>query len=556
MADNGMRSFALHVANADQVGIVAALARETTAMGFGAAAESPGDVDPETAARRHLANAVASSAAPAFTMSDVDDMTAEFRLLGTETLALTGTTSVKFRQVFNKVPVFGSLVTVELGTGNDLVGINSALGTPSGVSPVAAIAPAAAVRAVEQAGGEPGNAAVGRLLFYHDGAARPARWRLCYLFEDVPVGQPTAMAAGAGEESRHLLAPTFNFMVDAHTGEIVARLPRGADATVTMTAIDMLQATRSLRVSIGSTPPALDDPVLNVRTFDFNFSDVRFFPGRLPGGPCVASPVFDPGAVSAHANAVVVAEFLRDILKRNGLDGQGGIIKSSVNCLYENSSPANRTWRNAAWAHGQMLYGQRANGAGLFSLAADLDIVAHELAHGLNQATADIIYQGESGALNESYSDIFGIIVANFGNPDPLSWDYRLGMNFRGTGVPLRDLANPAAHGQPNTMAAFAVKPLNDDNGGVHTNSGIHNKAAHGVMTARNANGGALFSPTDLAALFYLALTQQLSRTSLFSDSRRGVEQAASTLFRTQSSADIALRLDAIRRAYAAVGVH
>src|SRR5262249_36864640 len=107
-------------------------------------------LDPETAAKQYLHQALDSDSVPSFTAPVSDGQKSEFRTLGTETLALTGTKTVKFRQSLNKVPIYGSLVTVELNDDNSLVSINSALGEPKNVSPVAKISPAAALKAIKQ----------------------------------------------------------------------------------------------------------------------------------------------------------------------------------------------------------------------------------------------------------------------------------------------------------------------------------------------------------------------------------------------------------------------
>ena len=157
--------------------------------------------------------------------------------------------------------------------------------------------------------------------------------------------------------------------------------------------------------------------------------------------------------------------------------------------------------------------------------------------------------------MNESYSDIFGVIIANYDVPDRSSWDYRIGRNFSGTGAPLRSMADPAAYGQPAHMDAYRHLLATQDNGGVHINSGIHNKAAYGICTARDAGGNPLFSAAELAGIFYLSLTQHLTRTSLFADSRRGVELSAMTLLRQLPPAALEDRIAAIRAAFDSVGI-
>jgi Zn-dependent metalloprotease len=95
-------------------------------------------------------------------------------------------------------------------------------------------------------------------------------------------------------------------------------------------------------------------------------------------------------------------------------------------------------------------------------------------------------------------------------------------------------MSQPSKYDQPEHMDDYEFMPVGPmtDWGGVHINSGIHNKAAYHLLTAKDVHRNPLFDPREVAALFYLALTQHLSRTSKFLDSRRGVELAARTFFR------------------------
>src|SRR5688500_9571862 len=115
MANNGLKSFSLHASRASDDNAVRSLERERPARRFGIAAAEGAELDPETAARRHLMQAIKSDSVPEFSMPEVEAATGEFRALGTESLPFLGTKTVKFRQAYNKIPVYGSLVTVELG---------------------------------------------------------------------------------------------------------------------------------------------------------------------------------------------------------------------------------------------------------------------------------------------------------------------------------------------------------------------------------------------------------------------------------------------------------
>jgi Zn-dependent metalloprotease len=132
-------------------------------------------------------------------------------------------------------------------------------------------------------------------------------------------------------------------------------------------------------------------------------------------------------------------------------------------------------------------------------------------------------------------------------------------MGFDGPGKPLRDLQDPTRHQQPKLMKDYiASRPpydVDNDWGGVHDNSGIHNFAAYQIITAQDTRGRHLFKPDELAAMFYIALSVHLSRTSHFSDSRRGLVQATRSLFRSKPAAQVQARVAAVEAAFDAVGI-
>ncbi len=582
LRNNGLRTFAFHRdQNASSPAIAAAMAPSV----LNAAGEPGGDpaaMAPEKAALLLLQNALASDRLPGLNAADLQGDVAEFKPVGHRNLLLTNSQTVKFRQLYRKIPVYGSLVTVEMDAFNRLLSINSALGAPAGVDAVAQVSPAAALATVRAAAGYANGAdaaaepldAQPRLVYYFDSSA--GLWRLAYITEDVP--QRGAAAGVLDDGHGHHLPQIFDYVVDAHSGELVAALPRGQTAEpvaspapaptpsappatapaappfVEDEAADGLAVARKFRCSdVAPLGRCLADPSLNVHTYDFAFRSVDSDLAQLPGGYVAlqASAPWSPAAVSAHANAADVVGFLHKVLLRQGIDDKGGRLVSSINCVLRAGL---QEWRNAAWYRGQMVYGQRTVGDSLRSYAVARSVVAHEIFHGVTEATARLDYVGESGALNESYSDIFGILIANFGQPDVGRWDWKIGEELDGSGLPLRDLSDPTKCGQPGHMKDFKPLPSTaaGDWGGVHTNSGIHNKAFFNLMTAK-ANGALLFDPATAARLFYLTLTEQLSRTSGFADSRRGLELVARSLFRVDPAH--AAKLAAIAQAFDDVGI-
>jgi Zn-dependent metalloprotease len=548
-ADNGLKSFSLHTNNeASRQAMASLTAGQSESPAFGLAATADVQtLDAETVARRYLNQVLDSASVPQLTAPKIDDIPSEFKSLGTETIPLTGTTTVKFRQNFDNVPVYGSLITVELDEGNKLLGINSALGTPKGVSPIAKISAAEAVRAVEKYPGHKKDlqGVVPRLHFFFDTAR--AKWRLVFILEDVPVVP----------EEKGPSPLLMSYVVDAHTGKVVTALPRTPTIAAQETDTDGLGNSRTIEVDKNGSSKLLKDATLNVQTFDFKFKDPVTQSSSLPGTPIKNPPAFSPAAVSAHANAESVATFLRNVLKRNNIDNQGGLMKSSINCVDKSDSPDGKEWVNAFWDGKQMCYGQRKVGASFLSLAVALEVVGHEMMHGVTDMTSGLVYKFQSGALNESYSDIIGIIIGNQPNPDPRTWKWQIGAGLTASGTPFRDMSDPPLRGQPDNMRDFKVLPDTraGDHGGVHTNSGIHNKAAYNVLTSVN-QGALVFTPVEVAAIFYLAVTQRLSRTSQFTDSRTAALDSARTLFRNLTPAAQAVKISAIEAAFTAVGIN
>lgn len=555
-ATNGLNTFSLHAYESSSAEVLEQLRQERRrSPGFALEPVAPQDeLDPETTARRYLGQALDSTAVPSLTAPEAVGTTSKFKTISTETVPLTGTKTVKFRQTLHEIPVYGSLVTVELDETNNLVGIDSALGQPEGVDPVADVSPAQALAHARKA--RDGYTAtldgvVPRLHYYFDRQA--STWRLVYILEDVPVVPSSA-------KSTDLEPPRFvDYVIDAHTGDVVAVLPRtpSVGQEEEQTALDSFGDKRTFVAVAENGHLVLKDPTHNVETYDFGFGDPVVQGRRLPGAAISNPPAWSPSAVSSHANAVAVSDFLRTVLKRNNIDDRGGPIISTINCVVVEDSPGDNEWRNAFWNSLQMVYGQVVRDGELLSLAANIDVVAHEIFHGVTDHTSRLEYAFQPGALNESYSDIFGTIIANQGNENPRKWDWLLGERLLPGDKPFRDLSDPPRFGQPDHMDDFLVLPDTQagDWGGVHKNSGIHNKAAFNLLTTENGEGDLVVTPDEVAAVFYLALTQRLSRTSQFTDSRRAVITSARTLFRKLPADEQEQKITAIENAFDAVGI-
>lgn len=231
-------------------------------------------------------------------------------------------------------------------------------------------------------------------------------------------------------------------------------------------------------------------------------------------------------AVSVHANAGDAYQYFFDRHGRNSIDGAGGNVLSFMNINETDGTEMD----NAFWNGRALFYG---NGVQAFnSLPRGLDVAGHEMAHGVIQSTANLVYENQPGALNESFADIFGYLV------EGETGDYRIGEDVVTNVFPsgaMRNLQNPnnGASGpsdfrwQPAHMDEFQNLPNTQqgDNGGVHINSGIPNRAFY-LFSSDPAVGD-----TRAERVYYRALTQYLTRSSQFIDMRIAVVQAAGDLY-------------------------
>jgi Zn-dependent metalloprotease len=487
----------------------------------------------------------------------------DLRLESVQELPGTGTRLVRFDQTKDSIPVFGGHAVCEVGEDRALVSASGEVAEVSGVSPIATISQAEALKALAgQLGIDAGSiedTAPPELQFFIDESA--GDWHLVWLFHGVAAAPPDFKPRGHGlGRSPRDLHPRFDYLVDAHDGSLVyhySAVPVVAAPTYG-SGVDEHGSQVSFLGQMDGSEFELRDPLRRVATYDLRFGDI--------GDPSLGDPVRDDdgnlgeemkGVVSAHANASAVDDFFRGVLKRNGIDDKGMELVSVVNCTYsEHQSPPE--WHNAVWWDNRMWYGQASDGdGGLRSFARFRDVAAHELTHGVTEKTADLVYRDQSGALNESYSDILGIMVKNwdFERPedggDVSGWDWQLGAGLGRDGRPLRDLSDPARTGDPAHMADYLH--TSSDNGGVHTNSNIHNKAAHNVLTATEADGSRTFTPRDCAYMFYVGLTR-LGRLSDFHDSMVAVSDAAASLWRADPPTRDR-KVAAVRAAFEEVGI-
>ena len=192
-------------------------------------------------------------------------------------------------------------------------------------------------------------------------------------------------------------------------------------------------------------------------------------------------------------------------------------------------------YANAFWSSPYMVYGD-GDGAYLGPLAACLDVAAHEMTHGVIENSANLIYQLQSGALNESFADIFSAMV------DRDDWLVGEDCTLSAPGY-LRNMEDPALglNPQPTKWSEYQVLPINVDNGGVHINSGIANRSAYLLAKGLSTEGlGNSIGRNKTEKIFYRALTTYLLQQSTFLDARIATIQSAEDLYGVNSEESLA----------------
>lgn len=265
----------------------------------------------------------------------------------------------------------------------------------------------------------------------------------------------------------------------------------------------------------------------------------------LPGTKVRAEgqdPVDDASANRAYAGLGATFELYLKVYKRWSIDGHGLPLDASVHY--------GRKYNNAFWDGKQMVFGD-GDGKLFRDFTLPVDVIGHELTHGVTQHTANLTYTGQSGALNESISDVFGSLIKQYGRGQTADQaDWLIGDELftdEVEGVALRSMKAPGTaydddvlgkDPQPATMDDYVE--TGDDNGGVHLNSGIPNHAFYvlakelgghaweraGQIWYDSLTGGHLRSDADFAAFAGVTAAVAASRYGDGSDEREAVLKA------------------------------
>lgn len=253
----------------------------------------------------------------------------------------------------------------------------------------------------------------------------------------------------------------------------------------------------------------------------------------------------DDAANDAHFGAEKTYDYYYNIHGRNSYDGAGATINNYVHYSVN--------YVNAFWDGTQMSYGD--GDATTYGPLTALDVVGHEITHAVTEHTAALVYNYESGALNESFSDIFGVTIDYYANPTTAN--FLIGDQCNLVGQAFRNMADPNMYNQPDTYLGSYWYIGAADNGGVHTNSGVQNywyylicNGGSGTNDLGNAYNVTGIGMTAAAAITYRTLSVYLTANSQYADARTYSIQSAIDLYGSCSNEVIQ-----VTNAWYAVGV-
>ncbi len=465
-----------------------------------------------------------------------------------------GKKHLRFQQYYQGIPVWAQEMTVHMDGETSIYSMNARyVATPTAVDVSrAGIASATAVQIAES------DLAVDVEIVDFDSETRellqyPAPIATRYIWVDRETGTPHLVWH---VQIRPNLRDNWYYFVDVNSGAVLQKYNATMfDGPVTGSGTDLNGQTRTLNLyEQGGTyymidasrsiwqatqPNLLNDPKGALWTIDARGNDLTS-QTSLYHVTSTNNSWADQSSVSAHYNIGEVFEYFEDTHGRSAIDGNGSTVISVIHVTSEGQPMDNAFWNGVLMAYG--------DGNNAFTpLAGALDVAAHEMSHGVIQNTVNLEYQFESGALNESFADVFGAMVDND--------DWRLGEEVVNPAVftsgALRDMQDPHNGGssindpgwQPSHMDEFLDWPLSQDNGGVHVNSGIPNRVCFLV--------GDAIGRAKTEQIYYRILNAMyLNQQSNFVDMRLAAIQSATDLY-----GDPSTELTAVVDAFDAVGI-
>jgi Zn-dependent metalloprotease len=342
------------------------------------------------------------------------------------------------------------------------------------------------------------------------------------------------------------------YLIDAHTGQAVWSYDNLQ--TATGSGSSLYSGTVSVTTYLSGTTYYLEDTTKKLGTFDNRNTTGSTYRFTDTDNSWVGST--QRAGVDAHYGAGKTYDYYLNTHGRRGIDGNAGPAYytsiDGVTGLVSSKVHYSTNYNNAFWNGSYMTYGD--GDGSTFSPLVTLDICGHEMTHGVTERTAGLVYSGESGALNESMSDVLGSMVERYAQGET-SNTWKIGEQAytpATAGDALRYMNNTHAGGDPDHYSERYTGT--SDNGGVHTNSGIGNFAFYLVAKGGTHHlGGSMTGiGTDAAAkIWYRALTSYMTSSTNFHGARVATLNAAAALYGSGST-----NYNAVAQAWTLCGVN
>ncbi len=426
----------------------------------------PANASPEVAARGYLS--VCGS------LLGLRDQASDLKLMKQKQEA--GRSTVRFQQQYQGIPVVGGEVIVQVDGNNNIVAVNKEVLPKIKVATQAAVSAAQAQENALQAVAKKYELDVSDLT-----ASEPQLW----------IYDPRLIGPDKGDT------------------RLVWRLEVTPVELLPIREFVLVDALRgNLALSFNQV-----DYAKNRETY--TTGNTTNLPGTLvcneSNPTCSGGDIY---AQNAHIYAGDTYDFYSTYHGRDSIDNAGMTIKSTVH--YYTSG-----YCNAFWNGSQMVYGDGCN------IVAD-DVVAHEITHGVTQYESNLFYYYQSGAINESFSDLWGEFVdqTNGKGNDDSSVKWLIGEDT--TPTPIRDMEDPPLYDQPDKMTSTLYYLGADDSGGVHTNSGVNNKAVYLMTDGGTFNGKTVtaLGMQKVITIYYEAQTNLLTSGADYKDLYNALYQA------------------------------
>ncbi|MBI4852671.1 MAG: peptidase M4 family protein [Acidobacteria bacterium] len=352
------------------------------------------------------------------------------------------------------------------------------------------------------------------------------------------------------------------YFIDAHSGQKIWEYNNLQTAGVTGTGTSTYYGNLSFNAYQSGATFYMEDVTRKIGVFDYKNTTTSL--SRSTDTDNVWNATNQRAIVDAQYGVAATYDYFKTVHGRNGIDGNGGPGSTTsidgVTSLIGARVHYSTRYNNAFWNGQYMTFGD--GDGSTFSSLTTVDICGHELTHGVTERTANLVYSGESGALNESMSDVFGVMVDRFLRGESAN-TYKIGEECftpaNGTGDALRYMDNPHLAGNGGFTSDDDPDHYSErytgtaDNGGVHINSGIANKAFYLVAKGGSHHlGGTMtgIGPGDAEKIWFRALTSFMTSSTNFAGARTATLNAATALFGNGST-----QYNAVCQAWSMVGV-